>query len=200
MTDWSSLDRQLRAYSSALRDDIRIPLEAANSLATVFAGELSAINPPELQEAATGGCVEPQVILLELIAFQRWMDYANRNAGHPEIVRAQVITQNYICFIYLQENLFRNLRRLLPSDSVCRKCCRFLTDNPVRALRNAFAHGNWAYKEDYTGLRYWARKGNAEDEHMVEWLVSQTELGLWQALARSVAYVTYTIVSEGPPS
>jgi hypothetical protein len=73
-----------------------------------------------------------------------------------------------------------------------RKCCRFLTDNPIRAFRNALAHANWRYNEDFSGLRFWARKGSDPSEALREFEVSQLELGFWQALARCVAYVAFT--------
>ncbi len=130
--------------------------------------------------------------LEELNAFQAFMDQVSGNQLNPAFVRAQVITQNYVCFVYLGESCFKVLQKHTPSGSTTRKCCRFLTDNPVRAFRNAIAHANWRYNEDFTGLNFWARKGSDTNEPVVSFQVSQLELGFWQALARCVSYVAFT--------
>ncbi|MDA8351432.1 MAG: hypothetical protein M0038_22030, partial [Pseudomonadota bacterium] len=76
-------------------------------------------------------------------------------------------------------------------SSVTRKCARFLTNNPVRAFRNAVAHGNWRYRDDFTGLVFWARKGSDPSEDLHQFEVGQHELNFWQALSRGVAYSAY---------
>jgi hypothetical protein len=75
---------------------------------------------------------------------------------------------------------------------VTKRCCKFLTDNPVRAFRNAVAHAKWQYKPDFSGLTFWSRKGGDASEPLTRFEVSQHDLGFWQALARCVAYVAYT--------
>jgi hypothetical protein len=131
----------------------------------------------------------------ELIAFQGWMD-ASLKVNNPNITRARVITQNYICFVYLGESCFSILKKNLPGGSPTRKACQFLTDNPIRAFRNAIAHANWKYIADYSGIEFWARKGSGTSEPMVKWEVNQTALDFWQALSRTVAYVTFTTLLE----
>jgi hypothetical protein len=54
------------------------------------------------------------------------------------------------------------------------------------------AHANWRYNEDFSGLRFWARKGSDPNEPLSDFEVSQLELGFWQAFARCVAYVAFT--------
>jgi hypothetical protein len=121
---------------------------------------------------------------------------ASLQVNNPNIVRARVVTQNYICFVYLGESCFNILKKNLPGGSPTRKACQFLTDNPIRAFRNAIAHANWKYKEDYSGIEFWARKGSESNEPMVKREVSQTTLNFWQALARTIAYVTFTCLAE----
>jgi len=120
------------------------------------------------------------------------MDLVHDNPGHPGLTRAQVIAQNYISFVYLGDACFKTIRKCAPTGSVTKRCCRFLTDNPVRAFRNAVAHANWKYKSDFSGLIFWSRKGNDPTEEPSRFEVSQVDLGFWQALARCVAYVAYT--------
>jgi hypothetical protein len=190
--EWSRLDAQMRQYSPRLRDDLRIEAAASNHLATTVAQECAALPSDALADIREQDVVGLRMRLEELIAFQAFMDLAHSIPSHPAVVRAQVITQNYVCFVYLGDSCFKILQRHAPSSSTTRRCCRFLTDNPIRAFRNALAHANWCYNEDFSGLRFWARKGTDPNEPLTEFEVSQLELGFWQALARCVAYVAFT--------
>lgn len=125
-----------------------------------------------------------------------FMDIVHSYESPPEFIRAQVITQNYICFVYLGDACFKSLVKATGVGSVTRKCCQFLVDNPVRAFRNALAHANWTYRGDYSGLVFWARKGSDPDEALTRFEVDQNDLNFWQALCRCVAYVYYTLITE----
>lgn len=127
----------------------------------------------------------------ELRAFQRWMDLTI-NSHDAAVARARIIVQNYVCFVYLPESLFKALLSGSQRGSVIRRCTSFLTSNPVRAFRNAMAHANWAYSPDFAGIDFWAKKGSDSDEPMTKFSVSQQDLEFWQALSRVVAYVVVT--------
>jgi hypothetical protein len=116
------------------------------------------------------------------------MDFAG-SVKNPFVTRAQVVTQNYMCFVYLSESLFLALRKLAPEGSQSKKCAKFLTDDPIRSLRNAIAHANWKYNEDYSGLIYYARKGDSIT--LDQFAVNQSKLDFWQALARCTAYAIF---------
>ena len=138
--------------------------------------------------------------LEELISFQAWMDLSSKIVANPAISRAQVIVQNYICFVYLSEACFRALRKVAPPGSLTRRCCQFLTDNPTRAFRNAIAHSNWTYLPDFSGLIFWSKKGSDPDEPLSRFEVMQEDLNFWQALSRAVAYSAYTTLNNVKPS
>jgi hypothetical protein len=53
------------------------------------------------------------------------------------------------------------------------------------------AHSNWNYLPDFSGLEFWANKGNDPNEQPSEFVVLQEELSYWQALARCTAYASY---------
>jgi hypothetical protein len=127
----------------------------------------------------------------ELKAFQDWMDWASAAPRDPAIVRAQVITQNYVCFVYLRDSCFIELGKRLPTESTAKKCCGFLTADTVRAFRNAIAHANWHYKPDFSGIEYWARAGGGRNASMDRHEVNQQDLAFWQALARCTAYAAF---------
>jgi len=120
------------------------------------------------------------------------MDQAHSIRNNPFVTRAQVLSQNYICFVYLPEACFRVLSKVCPSGSATKKCAQFLSNNPVRAFRNAVAHSNWKYRADFGAIVYWARKGSDPDEPLQQFEVEQNDLSFWQAISRCVAYAAYS--------
>lgn len=183
------LDKQMQAWSTRLRDDLRIGPPESNRLATTIAEEVSALTEDAKQRARDASQIPLRTRIEELTGFQAFMDHVEGTV--PAVVRAQVVYQNYICFVYLGESCFGVLKKELPPTSTARKCVRFLTDNPMRAFRNAIAHSNWRYLPDFSGLEYWARKGSNPAEPLSRFEVSQRDLGFWQALARSTAYAAF---------
>lgn len=192
------LDAQLAIFGSELRDSLGIEGDSTAKLATTIAGELRFLPVEVKREILHAAPVDVKDRLSELTAFQAFMDLmAKQPSAHPAAVRAQVLYQNYVCFVYLGEALFKILTKSAPQGSLTRRCARFLTDNPVRALRNAVAHGNWRYRDDFSGLVFWARKGSDPSEPLHEFEVGQRELDFWQTLARGVAYAAYLHLSAG---
>lgn len=189
------LDVQMQQWGSRLRDDLGIPAVPSNTLATAIADEVRSLDPESKAAVVDSSPVPLRCRLDELAAFQRFMDETSSVRREPHTVRAQVVVQNYICFVYLGESCFLALRRGSPAGSTLRRCCEFLTDNPVRSFRNAVAHGNWRYNRDFSGLVFWARKGSGRDEPLVESEVSQLELDFWQSLARCTAYASFTVLA-----
>ena len=124
------------------------------------------------------------------------MDIAHNLPRNPCITRAQVIVQNYVCFVYLGEACFKNLKKYLEPGSVAKKCCNFLVNNPVRAFRNAIAHSNWKYNDDFSGIIFYARKGHQAAEPMTEWKLSDKDLAFWQSLARCTAYTALSCLKS----
>jgi hypothetical protein len=193
---WSHIDEQMRSFAPFLRDQFGITPPQSNNLATEIANEIRRLPKETLDSVAADDPVGAHARLEELRGFQMFMDIVSAVDPHPAVIRAQVITQNYICFVYLGDACFKALRKAAPSGSVIRKCCQFLIDNPVRALRNSLAHANWTYRSDYSGLVFWARKGSDSNEALARFEVDQNDLNFWQALSRCVAYIAYTLITE----
>jgi hypothetical protein len=186
------LDKQMHQWSTRLWDDLRIGPPEGNQLATTITREVAALSDESKKRIGEASQIPLKTRIEELVAFQGWMDFVHATSDpHPVIVRAQVIYQNYICFVYLGESCFNVLKKELPQASTSRKCCKFLTDNPVRAFRNALAHANWRYLADFSGLEYWGRKGAEPTEPMVRFEVLQQDLSFWQAVARCTAYASF---------
>lgn len=195
--DWTELDRQMRGFSPFLRDEFGITPPESNCLASTIAAEIRGLSAEVRRTLLSETTVQPKDRLDELVAFQSFMDLANAVSNHPGVTRAQVITQNYVCFVYLGDACFKTLRQISPPGSATKRCAKFLTDNPVRAFRNAVAHANWNYRPDFSGLVFWSRRGADPNEPLTRFEVSQRDLGFWQALARCVAYIAYTEAIEG---
>lgn len=192
---WHLLDQQMAAFSERLEREVKVLPAAALKLATTVAADIRFLPVEAKLELRASTPVSIADRLAEVQSFQSWMDVA-RTIRSPSITRAQIITQNYICFVYLPESLFRVLAKHCPSGSAARRCAQFLSNNPIRAFRNAVAHANWTYRQDFGALIYWARKGAAPDEPLQRFEVEQSELSFWQSLSRCLAYASLTNLSE----
>jgi hypothetical protein len=192
---WQPIDRQMAAFSERLTRDVKVPAAAVAKLATTLAADVRFLPSDVKAELRNASPVTIRDRLQELHAFQSWMDVAH-GVQNPSVRRAQVVTQNYICFVYLPESLFRVLAKHCAHGSAARKCAQFLSNNPVRAFRNAVAHANWTYRSDFGALVYWARKGAEPDEPLEKFEVAQDELAFWQSLSRCLAYTAFSNLSE----
>jgi hypothetical protein len=186
------LDQQLAQYKDDLQSQVMLQSFECEIVATLIASDIRSLSTEAKEEIRNASPVPLKARYEELVAFQRWNDYAILIKARPEITRAQVIVQNYICFGYLKDACFEVVARRVVADSVAERCMRFLTTGKVRDFRNAFAHANWCYKSDFSGLTCWVLEdARKKSSPLRPFEVSQHELGFWQALAKSVAYATY---------
>lgn len=186
-----TLDKQLAYWKNRFGNDVKIHKNDLDSLATVFLKEITELSPSAKEEIKNSTPVDIELRYEELIAFQAWMDIINNKKAHPAEIRAQIIVTNYLCFVYLNDSCFKILKKYLKAGSTTKKCCNYMINNPVRAFRNAIAHSNWCYKEDFSAILYWAKKGHDPKEPLEKFEVTNEELAFWQTLARGLAYVLY---------
>jgi hypothetical protein len=192
MSTWRQLDAQMARFSDRLINAVKLSPEIAERLASSVAADVRFLSQEEKLAIKSFSPVPLADRLSELEAFQGWMDLARGVETNPFVTRAQVLTQNYICFVYLPEGCFRALAKHCANGSAAKKCAKFLSDNPVRAFRNAIAHANWKYRSDFQAIVFWARKGGDPNEPLEQFEVEQGELSFWQALSRCVAYASYS--------
>jgi hypothetical protein len=190
--NYRHLDRQIAAFADQLTTAVGLREAEVPVVATSIAADARFLEPTARAAIFAASPVPLRDRIEELTTFQAFMDTASAVRGRPAVTRAQIIIQNYVCFVYLGEACFRALSKAAKSGSVTRRCCKFLTDNPVRAFRNAIAHANWTYAPDFEGLVFWARKGSDSNETLSRFEVSQHDLDFWQTLSRGVAYAAYT--------
>jgi hypothetical protein len=194
------LDNQMKRWSVKLQSDLKISAVSSEKMASTISKEVSELSDSQKKSLTESSVIPIQDRLGELRSFQSWMDFASNVRSNPGVTRAQVITQNYICFVYLSEAWFRELRKTVAAGTTTKQCCKFLTDNPIRAFRNAISHSNWCYKSDFSGIEYWARKGDDPSETMTKFEVSQSDLNFWQSLARCTAYASYLSIVDSVKS
>ncbi len=129
--------------------------------------------------------IPPERYVEELTAFQAWMDLAHANAGDPVIVRAQVMTNLYVGFVWLRDSLVRPAAAVMPKPSTLATIEKFLVSGRRRMLRNAIAHGRWCYLPNFSGLECWAEPSRGQAHERFE--ISDADLDAWQLLSRGTA-------------
>jgi hypothetical protein len=138
--------------------------------------------------------IPPERYVEEMTAFQAWMDVAHANSANPVIVRAQVMTELYVAFVWLRDSLMKPTSAALPSDSAFTVVARLLSGGQRRILRNAVAHGRWCYRPDFAGLEYWPESSRAEPLRRFE--VDAATLGAWQMLSRGTSIAVLLALTE----
>lgn len=189
------LDVQMAEHAQALREYLRLGDVQALRFASFVGAEMEALSAEQRCRIREASPVPFKKRFAEMTAFQAWMDVAGQ-LGHPVVRRAQVQAQLYFCFVYLGDGLFKALKGVAASGTTVARACKFLLDNPVRALRNAVAHGNWSYADDFGAIDYWARKGAGPNDPIVSWRVPEAELQFWQVTTRCTAYVALFSLRE----
>jgi len=196
---WTKLDDIMRQFSPRLRDDLGLTPPASNSLASTIASEVQALPRDVLRSIRDEDDIGLQRRINELVCFERFMDFASQvqatSGSVAPLTRAQVTCQLYTVFVYLGDACFSRLRKSAVSGSVLKVCCKYLTDYPVRGLRNAVAHSSWRYTDDFTGIVF----HYFEDEQKTkrtDYTVKQLELNFWDKLARVTAYAAFQTINE----
>ena len=120
------IDKQMRAWSNKLIAKLKIKEEETQKLASTISSEIRWLSKEAKSEIKASSPIDIKNRHEELLAFQNWMDIVHTSENHPAVIRAQVIVQNYICFVYLNESCFNVLRKHVSSGGACKKCCNFV--------------------------------------------------------------------------
>jgi hypothetical protein len=185
-----NLDARLARFSTKLRNDLTITPPHSNAVASAIRSELTRVDP-KLLPALTGE--SPLGLTDRLNELRRLFNWLELAQGADDSY-GQFISLNYVCFVYLGDTCFKTLRRELPKDSVAHKCAEYLSDNPVRGFRNAFADGNWRLTADKSAVDFWARKGTDPNEALCRFRLSENDLQFVWHLALATAYATMMVL------
>lgn len=189
----SYLDRQLEdAWVGA--DSPSVPAALRGSLASTMYREIASLDEITANKLRQALLVPPERYVEELSAFQAWMDIAHANSGNPIIVRAQVMTELYVAFVWLRDSVLAPARAAVGDGTVLGAVEELLRTGDRRKLRNAVAHGRWCYLADFGGLECWAepRRGRPHQR----FVINSVDLGRWQLLSRGTAIAVLLALTE----
>ncbi|HMP03769.1 MAG TPA: hypothetical protein PKC45_14825 [Gemmatales bacterium] len=204
------LDNQMRPYAPSVVGDIELSYDAANSLATTISREIStANNKDDLLEslrASSALTVKRRLFFFEDL--QIWnakieptLHCPTEHEFPPERVETAFhemlsVIQLYVSFVFVGDGLFECLAKEGPPDSCVQKCASYIRKNPIRALRNAVAHGNWHLTHTGT-VKYWARRGPKANEALTQFEATADRMNFFVNLTRCVAWSSLrTVVNE----
>lgn len=184
------LDRQIALYKDDLIRHVGLSdFEAMNVASLVekeifsdgrFQNEYDKVSPVPIESRYE-----------ELIAFQQWTDNLSSKISDPYTTRTRVISQCYICFVYLKDACFEILNKWNTS-LVATRCAIYLSNGKVRDFRNAFSHANWYYSQNNSYLICWVKENSRDPSSLLrKFIVPQAELDFWQTLSRGIAYTVF---------
>ena len=103
-------------------------------------------------------------------------DYRPNPAGlHSLSPELQTTCQLYTFLFILVMRAFLDSLSRQSSGSVLKKCCKYLTDYPVRGLSHTMAHSTWRYADDYTGIVFHYYEDEQKTKR-ADYTVTQLEL------------------------
>jgi len=191
--DLSHLDRQLvDALTGA--DSPSVPAALRGSLASSIHREIASLDEATTNQLRQALLVPPERFVEEMSAFQAWMDIAHANSGNPIIVRAQVMTELYVAFVWLRDSVLGPAREAVGDRAVLGAVEHFLRTGDRRMLRNEVAHGRWCYLPDFGGLECWAEPQRGRPHERFE--VNSADLARWQLLSRGTAIAVLLALTD----
>jgi hypothetical protein len=203
-----TLDEQFRPYAPRTVEVLKIPYEQANSLATTIFQEITHADDAQLLSDLEGS--SPLSLKHRLFFFENyqiWEGFIAPKLTCPSshVLPAErvsnsfhemlAIIQIYVSFVFAGDGLFQVLAKKAPKNSCVRKCSHYIRENPLRALRNAVAHGNWHLVYP-NSLRYWARKGPDPNEPLTQFDATADDMNFYLSLTRCVAWATLLSINE----
>ncbi|MDD4877183.1 MAG: hypothetical protein PHQ86_08680, partial [Dehalococcoidales bacterium] len=123
------------------------------------------------------------------------------NFKEPALQRARVITELYFDLIYFRERILNTLRQIILQQpgrfgklEYLSEWLEIVGDNPfakkLRAARNGFAHGRWAYLSGFSGLVFFPEQTPPYSRYEI----LQDELSLMHALLYCFQLIFFTLL------
>ena len=187
------LDSQL-VHARAATEAPELADRVWGRLATMIHDEIRCLDETVTNQLRLSLPIPPERYVEELTAFQEWMDIAHANASNPVIVRAQVMTELYVAFVWLRDSVMKPTAAAVGGETAFATVEQFLSGGRRRALRNAIAHGRWCYLPDFSGLEYWAEPTRGQPHERFE--ITGTDLDAWQLLSRGAAIAALLALSH----
>lgn len=209
MNEWQHLDRQLKELFEATH--FEIPVFSSSNLnytemATGLANDLRRVL--KYARLEWPDIVEELSLPISLSdRYNALLGYYSLkelgNISNPVLQRASVIVQLYFDLIYFRDQILVLLRKIILQSPERFGKLEYLSQwleivgdtpfaNKLRALRNGFAHGKWAYFPDYSGLVFFPEKSPPYTRHEL----TQDELNLIHGLLYGFQLVFFQIARE----
>jgi hypothetical protein len=207
MNGWQNLDKQLKEHSD--KAPYKMPVFGASNLnqaglATGLANDLSNVLEyahmewPKIIEELNSPISLPDRYDA-LLGYSALME--SGNLKNPVLHRAKVTSQLYFDLIYFRDRILMLLRQIILQEpgkfGQTKYLCEWLEivgDNQfakmIRALRNGFAHGKWAYLPNYSGIVFYPENSPPYTRHEI----NQDELQLMHVLLYAFQLVFFTLV------
>ena len=125
------------------------------------------------------------------------------NLSNPVLQRARIVTQLYFDLIYFRDRIMILLRQIISQQpkkfgqlNYLSEWLEIVGDNSfakkLRALRNGFAHGKWAYLPNYLGLVFYPES----TPPYTRYELTQDELNLVHSLLYGFQLVFFVTAKE----
>jgi hypothetical protein len=195
LIEFAADDLKMSQWSDRLHRVVGVSEEASTHLATTIYRDILALPTSLLNVSDVMSYTER---FNELALFLNWIAESHMEKASSLLSRARLTLSNYMCFVYLGDTCFTRLRKELPDGTAARLCCQYLTDNPIRAFRNAVAHGNWRVSDGV--VHFWARKGADPNEPLIEFQVPDADREFWFFLAACTGKSAFAALARTPLS
>ena len=165
---FDNLDRQLSAFHWNT-DAPAIPPADRPRVATLVHAEVAALPEVRMNQIRQQILIPPERYVEEMTAFQAWTSLSDALGRDPVVVRARVMTELYVSFVWLRDALMAPVAGATPANGTVAVVERFLKSGRRRLLRNAIAHGRWCYLAQFDGLEIWAEpsRGQPHQRHAI---------------------------------
>jgi hypothetical protein len=169
MSEWPNFDHQLEGMASPVVSDIPVLRPSSlnpSILASGLARDLRYVFRRLHQELPTliNDLNTPVTLQQRYDALQGYVQLVEQgDSADPVIQRARLVTQLYFDLTYFRDQVLILVRRklleqggLLESAPYLSEWLKIVGGSPfaeeIRALRNGFAHGKWAFLPGYLGI------------------------------------------------
>ncbi|MBN1693413.1 MAG: hypothetical protein JW845_07660 [Dehalococcoidales bacterium] len=209
MNGWQNLDKQLEelsvnvshgvpVFTSSNLDQTRLATGLANDLSNIL--RYARLEWPDIVDELNSP-VALQNRYDALLGYYGLTELGN--LPNPVLQRARIITQLYFDLIYFRDRILKYLRKIILQEparfgqlTYLREWLEIVGDNQfakkLKALRNGFAHGKWAYLPNYIGLVFYPESNPPYTKHEI----TQEELQMIHGLLYGFQLVFFVVSRE----